>query len=63
MGTNPMVIGLRDESSHVYAAPCYAHPQLSFNDHPHYPKEDLVVTHYLVSPRNTRIESEDRVLG
>ena len=43
MGTNPMVIGLRDESSHVYAAPCYAHPQLSFNDCPHYPKEDLII--------------------
>ena len=38
-----MVIGLRDESSHVYAAPCYARPQLSFNDRPHYPEEDLIL--------------------
>ena len=38
-----MVIGIRDESSHVYAAPCYAHPQLSFGSRPHYPQEDLVI--------------------
>ena len=38
-----MVIGLWDESSHVYAAPCYAHPQLSFAKRPHYPKEDLII--------------------
>ena len=42
MGTNPMVIGLRDESSHVYAAPCYAHPQLSFDARPHYLEEDII---------------------
>ena len=38
-----MVIGLRDESSHVYAAPCYTRPQLTFNNHPHYPEEDLII--------------------
>ena len=38
-----MVIGIRDESSHVYAAPCYTCPQLSFDAHPHYPKEDLII--------------------
>ena len=43
MGTNPMVIGLQDESSHVYAAPCYACPQLSFDARPHYPEEDLII--------------------
>ena len=43
MGTNPMVIGIRDESSHVYAAPCYARPQLSFGACPHYPEEDLII--------------------
>ena len=43
MGTNPMVIGIRDESSHIYAAPCYACPQLSFGVRPHYPQEDLII--------------------
>ena len=38
-----MVIGIQDESSHVYAAPCYAHPQLSFNARPHYLEEDLII--------------------
>ena len=38
-----MVIGLRDESSHVYAAPCYACPQLSFDVRPHYLEEDLII--------------------
>ena len=38
-----MVIGIRDESSHVYTAPCYARPQLSFDARPHYPEEDLII--------------------
>ena len=38
-----MVIGLRDEFSHIYAAPCYAYPQLSFAECPHYPEEDLII--------------------
>ena len=43
MGTNPMVISIRDESSHVYAAPCYVCPQLLFSTRPRYPKEDLII--------------------
>ena len=43
LGTNHMVIGIRDESSHVYTAPYYAHPKLSFGACPHYPQEDFII--------------------
>ena len=43
MSRNPMVIALVDGSDHVYAAPLYARPILTFSDRAVYPEEDLTL--------------------
>ena len=43
MSRNPMVIALVDGSDHVYAAPLYVRPILTFGDRAVYPEEDLTL--------------------